>query len=104
MNHVLRDAIGKICLVYLDDIIVFSSSIEDHIVNLQTIFNLLKEANLKMKVAKCRFWQRAVQYLGHILSEQGLTPDSEKISAIKNYKRPGGRSSVLLSSIHPRFR
>ena len=62
MNFVLRGVLGKTCLVYLDDIIVFSRTKEEHFNNLRQIFKLLDEANLKMKLAKCEFLCRSVHY------------------------------------------
>ena len=107
MNYVLRDVIGKICLVYLDDIIVFSRSVEGHLKNLKVIFDLLREANLKLKLAKCKFLEESVQYLGHVISAMGTSPDPSKIEAIKNYVPPktvGELASFLgLVSYYRRF-
>ncbi|KAI9550717.1 pol polyprotein [Daphnia sinensis] len=68
MNSVLRSVTGKICLVYLDDIIVFSKTIEEHFSNLKTVFSLLEKAHLKMKLSKCKFLAQSVSYLGHNFS------------------------------------
>ncbi|KZS17759.1 Uncharacterized protein APZ42_016190 [Daphnia magna] len=65
MNSVLRKVIGMICLVYLDDIIIFSRTIEEHFINLKTVFSLLEIAHLKMKLSKCEFFSQSVSYLGH---------------------------------------
>jgi len=70
MNYVLRSVIGKICLVYLDDIIVFAKTREEHLANLERIFNLLKEADLKLGLSKCKFMWESVNYLGHVISEK----------------------------------
>ncbi len=61
MNHVLRKEIGKSCLVYLDGIIVCSKTIEEHVENLRRIFSLLKEANLKLNLIKCKFLAEVVR-------------------------------------------
>ena len=79
MNYVLRSVVGKKCLVYLDDIIVFAKTREEHLANLECIFNLLKEADLKLDLSKCKFMCESVQYLGHVISAAGITPDTEKI-------------------------
>ena len=84
MNYVLRSVIGKICLVYLDDIIVFSKSKDEHLVNLGRIFDLLNEADLKLGLSKCKFMCKSVQYLGHVISARGITPDSGKIELLKH--------------------
>jgi hypothetical protein len=88
MNNILQPVIGKICLVYLDDIIVFSKSAEEHVENLKTIFDLLEKANLRLKLEKCKFMQSSVDYLGHVISADGVAPNPDKIEAILNFKRP----------------
>ncbi|KZR99842.1 Uncharacterized protein APZ42_004142, partial [Daphnia magna] len=107
MNFVLRSVIGEICLVYLDDIIVFSKTKEEHLHNLERIFNLLKEANLKLGPSKCKFMCESVQYLGHVISASGITPDPEKIERLKNYERPKTiveiQSFLGLASYYRRF-
>ena len=85
MNYVLRSVIGKICLVYLDDIIVFAKTREEHLANLERIFNLLKEADLKLGLSKCKFMCELVNYLGHVISAKEITPDPEKIEKLRNY-------------------
>lgn len=65
MHFVLRSVLGKNCLVYLDDIMVFSENPEDYFRNLKQIFALLDEANLKTKLSKCNFLRKSVQFLGH---------------------------------------
>ncbi len=107
MNHVLRKVIGKICLVYLDDIIVFSKTAEGHLENLRIIFDLLEKANLKLKLSKCRFLEKLVNYLGHVISAQGIAPDPAKIESIATYKKPetvvGLQSFLGLASYYRRF-
>jgi hypothetical protein len=107
MNHVLRKEIGKSCLVYLDDIIVFSKTIEEHVENLRRIFALLKEANLKLNLIKCKFLAEVVHYLGHVITAEGTRPDPEKIEKIANYKKPETSGELLsflgLASYYRRF-
>ena len=107
MNHVLREVIGHKCLVYLDDIIIFGATVEQHLQNLQEIFNLLRIANLKLKLSKCKFLQERVQYLGHIVDETGITPDPAKVECIKNFPRPKTvqdlQSFIGLASYYRRF-
>ena len=85
MNHVLRSVVGKFCLVYLDDIIVFSKTRETHLVNLKVIFDLLDQAGLKLGFAKCNFMRTSVNYLGHVISALGISPDPTKIEKIADY-------------------
>ena len=107
MNYVLRSVIEKICLVYLDDIIVFAKTREEHLANLERIFNLLKEADLKLGLSKCKFMCESVNYLGHVISAKGITPDPEKIEKLRNYKKPTTivemQSFLGLASYYRRF-
>ena len=107
MNSVLRSVIGKICLVYLDDIIVFSKTIDEHIKNLKTIFSLLEKAHLKLKLNKCKFLAQSVPYLGHVITSDGIKPDPAKVEALLNYKRPTTvremQSFLGLASYYRRF-
>ncbi|XP_068990472.1 protein NYNRIN-like [Neodiprion pinetum] len=72
MEAVLHGLTGKICLVYLDDIIVFGKNFEGEVQNLKQLFARLKQAGLKMSPKKCRLFQREVGFLGHIVSAQDL--------------------------------
>ena len=58
------------CLIYLDDIVVFSTTFEEHIQRLESVFNRLKVNNLKLKASKCEFFKREVSYLGHVVSRR----------------------------------
>ena len=93
MNSILKDQINKKCLVYLDDIIVFGTSLQEHIGNLREIFKKLQENNLKIQPDKSEFLMKEVGYLGHIISENGIQPNPDKIVTIKNY--PIDRKSVV---------
>ena len=78
MNHILRSVIRKFALVYLDDVIIYSTSIEQHIKHIDIVLGLLQEAGLKIKLSKCTFLQTSVNYLGHVISDKGITPDPKK--------------------------
>ena len=88
MECVLRGLNWKIALIYLDDVLVYSRTFEDHLQHLRLVFQRFREANLKLKPKKCHFGQRKVKYLGHVISREGIQPDPEKISAIKEYPVP----------------
>jgi hypothetical protein len=107
MNYLLRSVIRNICLFYLDDIIVFSKTKEEHFINLEHILDLLKEADFKLGLSKCKFMSESVQYLGHVISAKGITPDPEKMEQFKNYKRPTTiveiQSFLGLASYYRRF-
>ncbi|KZS18244.1 Uncharacterized protein APZ42_015662 [Daphnia magna] len=107
MNLVFRKEIGKTCLVYLDDIIIFSKTPLEHISKLRKIFYLLEEANIKVKLSKCRFLETSVQYLGHVISADGVAPDTAKIESLVNYRKPltvkEMQSFLGLASFYRRF-
>lgn len=107
MEHVLRGLLWKQCVVYLDDIIVFSNSFEEHIERLQLVFNRLRNANLKLNVKKCHIFQDKVKYLGHVVSTHGVGADPEKIEAVRQWPRPRDKhelkSFLGLSTYYRRF-
>ena len=76
------------CLIYLDDIIVFSSSFSTHLERLENVLAALQHANLQLKLSKCLFAQREVKYLGHTVSAVGVKPDPRKIEAVSHYPVP----------------
>lgn len=94
MNHVLSDYINKICVIYMDDILVFSVTIKEHFESLNKIFKRLNEFNLKVQLDKCKFLTKYTEFLGHIITPEGITPNPEKIKAIKNLKLPGSVKQI----------
>ena len=86
INKVLANII--FAFGYLDDIIIFSSSEEEHLCHLETVFRKLREANLKLKESKCNFLKRHIQYLGHLISGQGVKPLHEKLESMKSIPPP----------------
>lgn len=93
--------------MYLDDIIVVGRSFHDHLQNLSVVLQRLKEANLRLKPAKCSFCKTQVSYLGHIVSRQGVATDVDKTSKVPNWPTPTTISEVQkflgLASYHRRF-
>ena len=73
----------KECLIYLDDII-FSKSFDEHLLPLENLFRQLEQHGLKLKCSKCELFQTQVQYLGHIVSDQGIQTDPDKIVALNS--------------------
>ncbi len=88
MEACLGEANFDLLLIYLDDILVFASSIEEHIKRLEYVFCRLKEHGLKMKPTKCHFFQREVKFLGHVVSENGIFTDPDKTKTVKEWPRP----------------
>ncbi len=88
MNVLLRGLTWNKCLVYMDDVLVFGRTLEEHNKRLVDVFERFKEAEVKLSVAKCQFLQKEVKYLGHVLSYEGIKTDPDKIKCIKEYERP----------------
>ena len=107
MNYILRDVSGIKALVYLDDVIIFSETFEDHLRDIKEVFTLIQNAGLKLKLKKCQFMKKSVQYLGHIISRDGIGPDPKTIEKIANYKTPISadevRSFLGLAGYYRRF-
>lgn len=75
MERVLSNLSWKVCLVYLDDIIILSKDFKEHLDNLRQVFTRLEQANLKMNPKKCILLQKEVSFLGHIVNENGIATD-----------------------------
>ena len=76
------------CLLYLDDIVIFSQTYEEHLNRLESIFKRLQTAGLKLKPSKCKFFRRSIKYLGHIVSSDGVGTDPDKTSSIEEWPIP----------------
>ena len=88
MECVLAGLTYEQCLIYLDDIIVFSSTFEEHLCRLRNVLVALQEAHLQLKLPKCTFASTEVAYLGHIVSANGITPDPQKVTAVLHFPQP----------------
>ena len=88
MELVLAGLHWSTCLVYLDDIIIYSRNTEDHFKRLQEVLERLRTAGLKLKPSKCYLFQKSVHYLGHIISEHGVETDPQKIQCVKEWPIP----------------
>ena len=88
MEILLAGLTWEACLVYLDDIIVFSRTFEEHLGRLDSVLSRIRNGGLKLKVKKCTFCAPQVKYLGHVVSKDGLRPDESKVSAVSNFPIP----------------
>ena len=107
METVLAGLQWDICLIYLDDIIVYGRDFDEVIKNLSAVFERLLSAGLKLKPRKCKLFAREVEYLGHIVSEKGISTDPNKIEAVKTWSEPTNvtelRSYVGFCSYYRRY-
>ena len=88
MQRVLSPFLGKFAALYIDDILVFSKTQEEHIQHLELVFKALEDAELHVKLAKCSFMQHELRFLGHIVSSNGTRMDPKKIKAVLDWPVP----------------
>ena len=94
MESVLKGLTWKILVLYLDDIICYGSTFQETLDNLETVFKRLREANLKLKPSKCNLFQKEVEFLGHIISENGIRCCPKKLEAVKEWPTPKSRKEM----------
>ena len=91
-QRLMHDCLGDLnmnwCIVYLDDIIVFSDTKEEHIKRLEAVFQKLMAAGLKLKPTKCFFFRKEIEYLGHVVSGKGISTNPKKIEAVTKWPTP----------------
>jgi len=107
MDLALNGLNFNMCLVYLDDIIVYSSTVEEHLLRLRKLFNRLRMADLKLKLSKCSLLRAEVSFLGHLVSGEGVATDPSKIELVRDWPAPSDvkevRSFLGLASYYRRF-
>ena len=94
MDNVLREHIGKRCLVYMDDIIIYSTSLQEHIEYLDKILTSLETYNFKLQLDKCEFLCKEVGFLGHIITPEGIKPNPNKVEAIRTWPLPRNQKEL----------
>ena len=94
LDVTLAGLVPSICMVYIDDIFIFSRSFDVHIADLQTVFNALRKASLQLNIAKCHFGFTELKYLGHIITRDGLRPNPETIQSIQTFPMPSSKVEV----------
>jgi transposase InsO family protein len=107
MNQVFSAYLDEFVIVYLDDVCVYSKSLEEHVVHLRQVLSLLRQHKLFAKRKKCVFAQPSVSYLGHIISAEGIATDPAKVAAVREWPVPSTvhdvRSFLGLCSYYRRF-
>ena len=91
-QRLMESCLGELhlnwCIIYLDDIIVFSRTPEEHVHRLRAVFEKLKAAGLKLKPSKCDFFKKEIKYLGHVVSKEGVSTDPDKIKSVTEWPQP----------------
>jgi len=107
MNRVFKPFLDTFIIVFIDDILVYSKSKEEHAEHLRIALQTLKENELYAKFSKCEFWLDSVAFLGHVVSSEGIKVDPQKTEAVKNWPRPTTpteiRSFLGLAGYYRRF-
>ena len=88
MNRIFRPYLDKFVVVFIDDILIYSKTHEEHEQHLRLVLEVLKEKKLYAKLSKCEFWLEEVKFLGHVVSKGGIAVDPSKIEAVMNWDRP----------------
>jgi hypothetical protein len=94
MNRVFHEYLDRFVIVFIDDILVYSKSLEEHEDHLRIVLQILRDKKLYAKLKKCEFWLNQVVFLGHVVSKDGITVDPSKIEAVVSWDRPTNVSEV----------
>nr|GEV56806.1 putative reverse transcriptase domain-containing protein [Tanacetum cinerariifolium] len=94
MNRVSKPYLDKVVIVFIDDILVYSKSKDEHEDHLRPVLKILKKEELYAEFSKCEFWLQEVQFLGHVVNQSGIHMDPSKIEAVKNWKAPTTPSEI----------
>ena len=94
MNRVCKPYLDKFVIVFIDDILIYSKTKEDHDNHLRLLLELLRKEKLYGKLSKCEFWLQEVHFLGHVVNQGGIHVDPSKIEAVRNWKAPETPSEV----------
>ncbi|MBM1124168.1 RNA-directed DNA polymerase, partial [Klebsiella pneumoniae] len=88
MNRVFQPYLDKFVVVFIDDILVYSQTEEAHREHLHMVLSTLRDHQLYAKFSKCEFWMPEVKFLGHVVSEGGISVDPSKVAAVAEWERP----------------
>lgn len=107
MERIFGDCRYQSLLLYLDDVVVFSSSVQQHLERLEVVFSRLHQQGLKIKLSKCHFFQKQVKFLGHVVSAEGVATDPDKVAVVRDWVSPNNlaelRSFLGFASYYRRF-
>src|SRR6266542_5611627 len=94
MNKILRPYIGKFVEVYLDDVIIHSRTKKEHIKHVRAVLQKIREANLKLKPSKCKWFEQELTFVGHRIGINSIRPDPRNIEKIKNVQVPSNTTQL----------
>ncbi|XP_047176536.1 uncharacterized mitochondrial protein AtMg00860-like [Vigna umbellata] len=107
MNRIFRPFLDKFVVVFIEDILIYSKTREEHVNHLQAVLEVLREKKLYVKLSKYEFWMKKVQFLGHVISADRISMDPAKVEAVLQWERPKTitkiRSFVGLAGYYRRF-
>ncbi|PNX87148.1 retrotransposon-related protein, partial [Trifolium pratense] len=107
MNRIFHPFLDKFVVVFIDDILIYSKSREEHDEHLRLVLQVLREKQLYANLGKCEFWLEEVKFLGHVISKEGIAVDPSKVEAVVAWERPNTateiRSFVGLAGYYRRF-
>jgi len=107
MNHIFHSFLDKFVVVFIEDILIYSKSKEQHEGHLRQVLQVLTEKELYANLGKCEFWLEGVKFLGHVISNEGIAVDPSKVEAVVAWERPKTateiRSFVALVGYYRRF-
>ena len=107
VEKIFRDILWKFVMLYIDDMIIFSKTIKEHMEHLREVFTILENSHLKAKLKKCTFFQSQLKFLGHTVNEQGIYPLKENVQTVLKLETPTNlkelRSFLGMTSYYRKF-
>ena len=107
MNRIFSPYLDQFVVIFIDDILIYSKTEEEHAEHLRIVLETLRREKLYAKLSKCEFWMKSISYLGHVVSEEGISVDPNKVQAVKEWKAPRNvkeiKSFVGLAGYYRRF-
>ena len=107
MNLMLEKENWEICLIYLDDVMIFGRTFEEHLQRVACVLKRVEDSGLKLSPMKCNFFAKNLQFLGHVVNSDGIKPDPKKVEKVKNWVKPQNiedmRSFLGFSNYYRKF-
>ena len=94
MNRIFQPYLDQFVVIFIDDILIYSRTPQEHGEHLRIVLSILQEKQLFAKLSKCEFWMNEVRFLGHVISQGGVSVDPSKVEAVINWERPKNASEV----------